>query len=197
MWQPAYDSDRRAYRFLKYAAIAVAVGSLLVVTFGVGFSQTVGAQSDVRLDSLETRNVEHTVNGQLEDVSVSGTIDYQYNVPDATQRTVKLQVGSSENDLETVTFDYDREPPANETERVTLDSSIFESQAFTRSELSPSVASTKTTEVVVRVILEIERENGETVTSQETETVTVTLHDDAELSSAVGGVVTVQVADSG
>lgn len=143
------------------------------------------AQTDITVGSLTVADTETTASGNVTDVTLSTALDYNQSVPDATERIIKLRVGPSESNLQTVDFTR-TESPTDGTGSVTLSGSVIDA-GFTADDFDPAVGSTQQTDVVVQAVIEVQRENGETERAAVTDTATVTVHDGATVSVAIGG----------
>jgi len=148
-------------------------------------SETV--EADIAVGSLSVADVNRTVNGNVSDVTLSTDLAYEHDVPDADRRVLKLKVGPSADNLETVAFRNDRDVAGTDSGTVILSGSVLDHTEWTAGDMDPALAATKTTELTVQAEIEITRANGQTVTDTVTDTVTVTLHDGSELTAAIGG----------
>ena len=171
--------------------------AVFVIVVGVGVAVTLAptAGASAQVDTLSVDGTEHTVDDDIQDVLLDALVAYQYDVADAEQYIVELQVGESAEELETIAWDYDDEPEGAESGTVELEGSLLDADAFSAEDLQPPLAETEETDVVVGVVLEVERENGETETATETETVTLTVHDGGSVEVSVGGDVTITVEE--
>jgi len=186
-WQPA--TRKRVHRLTIIAVILTVVGTgALFVS-----ASTATAQADVGVDGLSVSSVDETVDGNVSDVTLAADLTYQHDIPDATQRIVKLKVGPSADNLETIAYRVDREPNGNASGTATLSGSVLDHAALSAADFDPALATTKDTQVVVQTIIEVERANGETVTANATDTATLTLTDSGELTATVGGTGTLTV----
>lgn len=174
---------RTAYRILTVLGVA-----LLATAAGVTLAtQPASGQADVSTGSLNISGGNQTVDGDVSDVRVQTVANYQYGVPDATRWIVKLQVGPTTDQLETVDYVQEETTDGQASGSVGLDGSVLAHPAFSASDFDPPVAGETQTDVVVRVGLEVRRANGDPVVAQATETVTVGVTDGAELTASVGG----------
>lgn len=182
---------RQVYRAGTILVFVAAIG-LGILMLGTPTAQ--GATADLTLGNLTVDGVNRTVSGNVTDVTLTATLDYSFEVPDATQRVVKIQAGADTSSLSTVDYAVQMDPSGTASGTVTLSGSVLSATTLTASDVDPTVASTETTEFVVRAVIEVTRDNGETVTATVTDTVTVTVTDGTELSAQVGGTgnVTVQ-----
>ena len=190
IWQPASPGTKKQRLALTLAlVIMLPIATVAALTL----APQSAAASGLTLGALTVSDVNRTINGNVTDVRVNARLDYQHDVPDATRRIVKLQVGPSENDLETVTFIQEPDPQGKTSGTVELSGSLLDANAFSRMDFDPALADSKTTEVVVRATVEVRREGGSPVTKSVTKHVSVSLTDGTELTVDVGGSVEVVV----
>jgi hypothetical protein len=104
-----------------------------------------------------------------------------------------LKVGPSKDDLTLVDYQQQRDPSGSASGTVTLSGSVLEHDTYTTESFQPAVASTSTREIVVQAVIEIQRSGGDAVTHTVTDTATIRLTDDAELTATVGGTGVVSV----
>jgi hypothetical protein len=189
-WQPA---TRRTLYGCGIVAIVIAAtaGSALLLT------DDASAQTDMTLDTLNVTGTDRTVSGNVTAVRLTSGLDYQPEVPDATRRIVKLQVGTTTGDFETITYQQTRDPAGTASGSVQLSGSVLDHSALSASDFQPPVANTTSQELVVRAVLEVHRSTGDVVTHTVTDTATVTLHDDGTLSATVGGTGNITVQTDG
>lgn len=174
---------QQLYRFALIAAFAIGFfGAILAL----GPTAT-GAQASVTLDEMNVDGTNKTIDGDVSDVLVDTQVNYDHDVPDATQRVVTLKAGPSEGDLETVDYRVFQDPDGTAEGSVGLAGSAVDETSLTAEDFNPALASTQSTDIVVQAVIEIERENGETVTRTVTDTVTITLTDGATIDASVGG----------
>jgi hypothetical protein len=180
-WQPA--SRRQWYRLgaVAFGLALLGAGALTVAT------TTADAQTTLTVDSLDVAGTNQTVDGDVTDATLSTTLDYQVDVPDAERRTVRLKAGPSRGALELVDYQTESVTDGAASGSVTLDGSLTDHPQISAADINPAVAATETTEVVVQAEIEVQRENGETVTDTRTDTVTLSLTDGTELEAAIGG----------
>jgi len=168
----------------------LALTILLVSTFLVADSS---AQSSVEMDNVTVNNPDANLT-EVHSVPIGATVGYQYSVPDATKHTVELLAGPSEDELEVVAWDYQNDDvPGEDSGTVELSGDLTNLEAYSGDDFEAALGETKTSEVVVAVNLTVERENGETETTQVTETATITVSDPTEFEVSVGGDVTLAV----
>lgn len=163
------------------AVFAVGVGGL-----ALGMSQPASSQTDLQLDSLQIDDVNRTVSGNVSDVSVSVSLDYQWTVPDATRRIVKLKAGTDPNALQTLTF-ASTQVTGSGSGSTTLSASLLEDTSLTAADFDPAYAEQTSTEIIVQAVIEVRRASGEAVTQTVTETVLITVHDDGTITAQIGG----------
>lgn len=160
---------------------------LTVTTAGIALGTGTATAADVSVEELNIANESRTIGGSVSDVTLSATLGYNHNVPDADRRQVKLLAGRSTDDLELVDYRQTRDPDTNTSGSVTLSGSLFDNTPLSPSDVTPPAAGTTTTEFVVRAVVNIPRANGDAVRHVATDTATLTLTDDAQLSATVGG----------
>lgn len=177
-------STRRTRR-----AIGIALAtSILLASVGVGLMvASGGASADVSMDGLTVDDHEATVGGDVSDVLLATTIGFSHDVPDASRRIVRVEVGPSEDSLETLAFKQERDPSGTASGEVDLTGSLVSDGPFTADTFNPALAGNETTQVVVQATIEVHRENGDPVRHTVTDTATVRLSDDAELTVDLGG----------
>lgn len=187
-WQPA--TTRGVPIVIATAVLLAAVGGAAVM------APSAEAQADLTLDTLSVSGANQTVGGNVTDVMLSTTLDYQHDVPDATRRIVKLKAGPSADDLTLLDYQQVRDPAGTASGSVTLSGSVLDHSAWTADTFAPGIANTTSQEVVVQAVVEVHRETGDVVRHSVTDTATVTLTDDTELTVSVGGTgnVTVRTA---
>lgn len=192
MWQPVQPGDSRTNRIL----LTLGLGTLLLLGGLVAIYGVTGpASAQVQVGDLQVTAVNETVDG-VSDVRLSGTLDYEINVPDADLRVIELKAGPTEDNLGVVTFDHEGSPSGTGSGTITLEGSLFDSDEFGAADLEPAMAETSETAVVVAATVRVERETGDVVTETVTETTTLTLHDSTELTADVGGSVEIDVVES-
>lgn len=183
-------------RRIALATIIVATLAATTAALALGPTQA-SASSDLELGGLQAAGVNETIDGNLTDIQVAAELDYNHSVPDASRRIVELHVGPSESELTSVAFRQDTDPAASDRGSVDMTASLFDADGLTASDFQPSTAESKTTDVVVRAVVEVRRSGGDPVRSTVTERVTVTLHDGTTLTAEVGGVVELTVVTDG
>ena len=188
-WQPAFGSTV-TYRTVGVSIIVLLVAGMSVLSL---VPQTTRATADLSLGSLDASGVNQTVDGDVSDVRLNAAIDYQHDIPDATRRIVKLQVGTTKDNLETVSFVQEPDPDGTASGTVDLTTSLFDASALSPEDVDPGMAETKKTDVLVRAVVEVRRAGGEPVTQTVTERVTLKIHDGTELTASVGGGVDFEV----
>lgn len=173
----------------KRQAVGIALAtSILLASIGVGLMvASGGASADVSMGDLAIDDHNATVGGDVSAVTLATTLGYSQDVPDATRRIVTLKVGPSEDELETLAFEQERDPSGTASGEVSLTGDLISDGPFTTDDFDPALASSTSTEVVVQAEIEVHRENGDPVTHTLTDTATVTLNDDAELTVDLGG----------
>jgi len=190
-WQP--PTPKQWHRVGLAAAVTVTL--LLAGGLTASFvTESTAQQTEAELSEWSVDDVNRTLDGDLSDLDLTADVEYQYDVEDADRRLVKLAVGPTKNKTETITFEYDREPAPQGAGTVTLTESILSAESLDAEMFRPALAESNTTEIVVGAGLEIQRANGETVTSWAYDRVEIMLTDDATLTASVGGTgnVTVQ-----
>jgi hypothetical protein len=170
--------------------------SIVFLTLGIAgafVAPSSPAQASMQMDGLSIADENKTVSGNVTAVTLDADLSYQHEVPDAERRIVKLKVGPSKDDLTLVDYQQQRDPSGTASGTVTLSGSVLEHEAFSAEVFQPGVASTSAREIVVQAVVEVQRSGGDAVTHTVTDTATVRLTDDAELSAAVGGTGVVSV----
>jgi len=180
-WQPA--ARRRLYRLgiITLVLALIGVGALGIAT------TSAGAESTLDMTGLDVADVNRTVSGDVSDVTLSVDLSYSHEVPDATRRVIKIQVGPDKDSLTTLDYINEQDMAGTDSGTVTLSGSILDAQGLTASEIDPALASTNETQVVVQAEIEITRSNGETVTETVTDTATLRLTDGGNLTASIGG----------
>jgi cytoskeletal protein RodZ len=190
-WQPATRQEWYRLGLVAVALALVGAGALTVAT------TQAQAQTDLALDGLAVDDVNQTVDGEVSALTLTADVDYQHEVPDATRRVVRLKVGTSADDMETVAYRNHADADGTASGTVTLSGSVFDATTLSPADVTPPVAGSETTTLYVAAELELQRQNGETVTETATDTVTVTLHNGTSLTAEVGGTGTVTVETTG
>lgn len=181
--QPTPTSNRRRL-------YSIILASLLLLGGGVGAYHSTGqaqASTSLELGSLSIADADQQISGDVQDVRLQTRVDYSHDVQDAERRIVYVYVGPSEGDLELLTYSQTTDLQGTESGSVTLTDSLLSHSAWDAQTFDPALASNKSTTVVVRAVIEIQRENGETETQSVTDEATITLRDGATLSVEVGG----------
>jgi hypothetical protein len=181
----------------KYRILAIlggmAVVALTVLVVGMMLTGGGSAQSSVQLDTVTVNDPNATVS-EVHSVPIGATVGYEYSVPDAEQYTVELLAGPNEDELEVVAWDYENNNvPGEHSGTMQLSGDLTDLEAFTADDFEAALGESKDSEVVVGVNLTVERENGETETTQVTETATITVSDPTEFVVSVGGDVELDV----
>lgn len=179
-----HTTIRPKYRFIiiTFAVLTLAgVGALAYTT-----TPTAG-QADTSLDALTVDDVNETISGNVSDVQVNASIDYDWSVPDASRVLITLMVGLSRDEMETVTFHNIDSPGGQGFGTVELAGSATETDVFSASDFDPEIAGNETTEMVVAVGIEVRRSGGDAVSDVAYENVTVYLEDGTSLSASVSG----------
>jgi len=181
----------------KYRILAILVGmavvALTVLLVGTMLTGSGSAQSSVQLDTVTVNDANATVS-EVHSVPIGATVAYEYDVPDAEQYTVNLLAGPTEDELEVVAWDYENsDVPGEHSGTMDLSGDLTDLEAFTADDFEAALGESKDSEVVVGVNLTVERENGETETTQVSETATITVSDPTEFEVSVGGDVELDV----
>lgn len=171
------------------------LGIIIVVltAFGLGalaLAEPAGAATaDVSTETLSISGADHTVGEgeNVSDVTLSATLAYDHDVPDATQRVVELRVGPEGGETEYVDYQVETNPSGTASGEVDLSGSVIDATDLTAADFDPAVANTTTQDLVIEAVIEVERENGETVRHVATDTATVTVEDGTDLTVTVGG----------
>jgi len=174
----------------RYRRLGIALTLLTFIAAAVllaGALTASPASAQVTVDDFEVADHDKTVTGDVTGVGVETTLAFDHAVPDATSRIVKLHVGPSESDLESVAFARERSPTGDDAGQVTLSGDLTDHAAWSASDFDPATASSVEREVVVQATLTLERENGDAVTRTVTDTATITLTDGTELDATLGG----------
>lgn len=181
MWQPTTDRQRwYSLAIITLVLMAIAAGAL----YG---ANTADAEASVEFGAFDIADHDETIDGDVSDVDVAATLDYQTDVPDAERRLIYLRAGPTDGEMETLDFVQQTVNGDPETGTVTLDGSLLDHPELDAKAFGPTVADSETTEIDVQAELEVRRENGETVTHVVEDTVTITLTDDSELTAELGG----------
>jgi hypothetical protein len=170
---------------------------IVLLTLGIAgafIAPSSPAEASMQMDGLSIADENKTVSGNVTGVTLDADLSYQHEVPDAERRIVKLKVGPSKDDLTLVDYQQQRDPSGTASGTVTLSGSVLEHEAFSAEVFQPGVASTSAREIVVRAVVEVQRSGGDAVTHTVTDTATIRLTDDAELSAEVGGTGVVSVS---
>jgi len=179
-WQPTGTLERKHRLAITLAVLVVAALALTVVA-------SESATAEMQMGSLSVADTNQTVDADVSDVTLSADLSYEYDVPDADRRLVKLKAGTSRDDLKTITYANDAYADPTDSGTVTLSGSLVDNGVVTTEDVNPPVAGDTSTDIVVEAVLEIQRDNGETVTRTVTDTATLTLQDGASLEASIGG----------
>jgi len=171
------------------------LGIIIVVLTAVGLGAVAvadpagAATADVSTETLSVSGANQTVveGENVSDVTLSATLAYDHDVPDATQRVVELRVGPQGGDTQYVDYVVESEPSGTASGEVDLSGSVIEATDLTADDFDPATATTTTQDLVVEAVIEVERENGETVRHVASDTATVTIEDGTDLTVTVGG----------
>jgi len=169
-----------------YRAVVILVAVGITIASLAALTPTTDA-AEVSVDSLDVADHEQTVTGDVTDGGLSATLSYDHDVADAERRIVKLKAGPSESELELVDYRQARDPQPKASGTVELSGSLVELSGFSASDFEPPLAHTASQEIVVQAVVEVQRENGEPVVHTVTDTATIRLTDDAELTATIGG----------
>jgi len=181
MWQP---TQRRNVRRIALLLTTVAfVGAAAVVTVPTAAS----GQAALSVDSLDVSDTTETITGDVDGVTLDTTLDYQYDVPDADSRTITLYVAPEGGAYEEVTFAYESSANDAASGSVQLSGDITDHPGISASELDPAVADTESTDLQIKAEIEVERDTGDVVTGNATDTATLTLTDGTALTAKIGG----------
>lgn len=150
-------------------------------------ASTPDAQASMQMDGLSVADTNETVSGNVTDVQLHADLSYQHDVPDAERRLVSLKVGPTRDDLTLLDYTQTRGPEGSASGTVALSGSLLQHDRFSAEDFDPDVASTSSREIVVRAVIEVQRAGGDAVVHTVTDTATVTLTDDAELTATIGG----------
>lgn len=187
-WQP---TTRRQWHRLGLIAVALAVVGVAALA---GATATADADVSMQTDSLDIPSVNKTVSGNVTDATLSTTLSYQTDVPDADRRIIKLKAGPTRDNLELL--DYTQQSVSDSTSgTVTLSGSLLDHPQLTADVLNPARAGQTTTDLVVQAEIEVSRTDGkDAVTHTVTDDVTLQLTDDGQLVAQIGGTGEVDVA---
>lgn len=174
-------------------AIVIMVVLAGAITFAYAGSQRVAGQADLTLDSLNVSGVNRTINSSVRDIVVDATLDWRYDVPDASRRFVKLKAGPDEGNLTTIQWAYSDVSVGQDSGTTTLTGSLLDATGLNISDFDPDIGNTTTNEVIIAAVFEVERSAGDTVTARVTQPVTITLTDEETLRVSVGGSAEVSV----
>jgi hypothetical protein len=168
---------------MSIAAAALVVG--VAATVLLAGTPATAAQTDVSVESLSVADHTTTVDGDVSDVQIQTTLGYNQSVPDATERVIKLRVGPSESELETLAFTRSTDA-ADGTGTVDLGGSLTDA-GFTAEDFNPDTGETTETQVVVQAVIEVTRDGGTVERTTATDTATVTIQDGTTISVTIGG----------
>ena len=186
----ATSKRKQAYRAVVIlVALGISVGAIVALT------PTTGA-AEVSVESLDVSDHEQTVTGDVTDVGLSATLNYEHDVADADRTLLKLKAGESEDDLTMIDYQQVRDPQPQASGTVDLSGSLLEA-GYTAGDFEPPLAHTSSQEVVVQAVIEVQRAGGDPVVHTATDTATIRLTDDAELTATIGGEGTFEVSTSG
>lgn len=191
MWQPATTRGPRA-RIALATIIILSAATIGALAYG---PQEAAADSGVELGGLQGSGVNETLDGNLSNIEIAASINYDHDVPDATRRVVELHVGPSESEMTNVGFLNEPEPEGEASGSVDIEASLFDADGFEPGDFQPDLAESETTTVVVQAVVEVRRDAGGPERSTVTEEFDVTLHDDATLTVESGGTVSLSVVD--
>jgi len=163
--------------------------SALLVAVGVAALTVLAtpAAADVTVDGLTANDTDHDLGGNVSDVTLTGDLAYEHDVTDADQRVIELQVAPDGESPESVAYIVETDPADTASGTVTLTGSIFDHSALAVSDVQPAAGETTTTELTVRVEMEITQTDGETVMATATDTATLTLTADGDAELSIGG----------
>lgn len=188
-WQPA--TKRQWTSLAIITVLLTAVGGLALL--GAGQAD---AQTNIDVDGLNVTGENRTISGNVTDATLETTLSYNTDVPDADRRTIKLKAAPEDDTPQLI--DYTSRSIDGETSgTVILSGSLMEDTQLTQTTLQPAQAGTTTTEIVVVATIEVTRPDGEAVTTERRDTVTLTLRDDGSLVAEVGGTGSVTVETDG
>jgi len=185
-WRPTTRKE-----WYKLGVVTLWLSVIGVTALMVG---AMSADAQTSVGGFTVDDVNRTVSGNVSDVTVSSDITYNHDVPDAERRIIRLQIGTSSDDLETIGYRNTRDVAGTDSGTVTLSGSALEHSGVSAADVDPALADSETTTLVVAANITVYRSNGETVTNTATDTVTLTLSDDNELSAEVGGSGSVSVS---
>jgi hypothetical protein len=171
------------YRFIGFALVLGVVGLGVIA----GAAQPAAGQADLTLDTLSVADTNETITEDIQTVELETTLDYNHDVPDTDRRLITLEARPEGGTYEQVTFSTEDVVSDAESGSVTLSGDLLQHSAISAADLQPAVAGNTTTEIDVRATLEVQRENGDTVTSTIEDTATLSLHDGTELTAEIGG----------
>lgn len=180
-WQPANETTW--YRIsLLIAGILLLTGGTLAV-----FAGSSNAETSVQMSDFTVQGENVTTTDNVTDVTLSATVNYSHDIPDAEDRIVKLRVGPADGDTELVDYKMDRDVAGTGSGSVTLSGSVLDHAQLSAGDFQPGIAETTTQELVVEALVEVNRENGETETAMVSDSVTVSVEDGSSLTVRVGG----------
>lgn len=174
---------RQWYRYL----IALGIGVVVLTALGIVATAPASGQVDAQLGSLSIGDVNQTVSGNVTDVNVDVTLEYDQTVPDASQRIIELKAGPSSSELETLTFVNHDNVAGDETGTVSLSASLLKASAFEAADFNPDYGGKTTHDIVIGATIEVRQADGDPVVTTVTEPVTITVHDDGEITASLGG----------
>ena len=185
---------RQWHRYLIAVFAVLTLGSLLVIAGSAFVGSSTGAS--IQSNGYHIDDVNQTMTGELEDVEITTTADWEYNVDNADVRSVHLVAGPSENETDRISYMVDSGVPDEDSGVTEFEASLFDSDTLDKDEFAPGVDETETTEVVVGIGIEVRTENGAEMELYEYETVTVSLTDEGELDGEISGSGSLTVVES-
>jgi len=191
-------ASTRGYKRTAYRLLTIIGVALLAAAAGIALATVpASGQANVSLGSLDVADVNRTTTGDVTDVRVSATLSYAHDVPDADRRLLKLKVGPSPDQLETIDYVQDADPQGTASGTVDLDGSVLDASTLSAADFQPPLAGTTETTVYIGAAVEVRRAGGDPVTATVVEPVSLTLTDSQELTVEIGGTADVTVRDSG
>jgi hypothetical protein len=182
----------------QYRLVAILTGVTLVTAGGIAIAtQPTQAQTDTTLEGLSIGDANRTVDGDVSAVSLSTTVGYDWDVPDAKRVVVELRAGPDREHMETLAFRQVDDADATGSGTYQMGGDLTQHTRLSPDQFDPALAATRNTTVVVAAHIEVRRAGGGNVTSTATDTVTVTLHDGATLDARVGGTGNVTISTTG
>lgn len=179
-WQPA---TRQQWHRLAIATVALS----LIGAGSLALAHSASAQTSVSVEDLTIADLNQTVDGDVSDARLSATLDYAADVPDAERVTIRLEAGPTGGTTDLIAYDSMGVSGGAESGTVTLEGSLTDHPSLSAADFDPGVAATQSVDLTVNASIEVQRANGQAVSSSAIDTATVRLTDGTNLTASIGG----------